>query len=190
MREHRERSDAARNRRVILDAAERLITERGVDAVSMDDIAAAAGVGKGTLFRRFGDRTGLIKALVNQYRDERIKDTHEVSRRAGTAQQRAIAYADILFQHVLRHLPLITALEQTTGAHRYRGANYGATHRELAKLIAEARPGHGDADFLAHVVLGAMRADLVTHLIQSGMTKQQVAAQVRELTRGVLTPTG
>ena len=49
-----ERGDAARNRALLLDAARRLIGERGADAVSMDDIAAAAGVGKGTLFRRFG----------------------------------------------------------------------------------------------------------------------------------------
>ncbi|HEV7854381.1 MAG TPA: helix-turn-helix domain-containing protein, partial [Mycobacterium sp.] len=53
-----ERGDAARNRTLLLEAARRLIAERGADAVSMDDIAAAAGVGKGTVFRRFGSRAG------------------------------------------------------------------------------------------------------------------------------------
>lgn len=47
-----ERGDAARNRALLLDAARRLVAERGADAVTMDDVAAAAGVGKGTLFRR------------------------------------------------------------------------------------------------------------------------------------------
>jgi AcrR family transcriptional regulator len=48
---------------------ERLIAERGADAVSMDDIAAAAGVGKGTVFRRFGSRAGLMMVLLDE--DER-----------------------------------------------------------------------------------------------------------------------
>ena len=64
-----ERGDAARNRALLLDAARRLIAERGADAVSMDDIAAAAGVGKGTLFRRFGSRAGLMMVLLDE--DER-----------------------------------------------------------------------------------------------------------------------
>jgi len=57
-----ERGDAARNRTLLLDAARRLIAERGPDAVSTDDIAAAAGVGKGTLFRRFGSRAEEVPA--------------------------------------------------------------------------------------------------------------------------------
>lgn len=61
-----ERADARRNRERILCAAARLIAERGVDAVSMDDVAAAAGVGKGTLYRRFGDRSSLLRALIEE----------------------------------------------------------------------------------------------------------------------------
>jgi AcrR family transcriptional regulator len=64
-----ERVDAARNRVLLLDAARRLIAERGADAVTMDDIAAAAGVGKGTVFRRFGSRAGLMMVLLDE--DER-----------------------------------------------------------------------------------------------------------------------
>ena len=64
-----ERGDAARNRALLLDAARRLIAERGADAVTMDDIAAAAGVGKGTVFRRFGSRAGLMMVLLDE--DER-----------------------------------------------------------------------------------------------------------------------
>jgi AcrR family transcriptional regulator len=59
-----ERADAARNRRAILRAALELYeTAADPAAVTMDDVAAAAGVGKGTLFRRFGDRTGLLRAV-------------------------------------------------------------------------------------------------------------------------------
>src|SRR5204863_1791046 len=66
-----ERGDAARNRTLLLDAARRLIAERGADSVTTDDIAAAAGVGKGTLFRRFGSRAGLMIVLLDE--DEKIQ---------------------------------------------------------------------------------------------------------------------
>ena len=61
----RERSDAARNRELILAAARRLFEEEGPAAVSMDRVAEEAGVGKGTLYRRFGDRSGLALALLD-----------------------------------------------------------------------------------------------------------------------------
>lgn len=62
----KERAGAARNRAVVLDAAAALFRQHGVDAVSMDVVAAAAGVGKGTLFRRFGDKAGLAVALLDE----------------------------------------------------------------------------------------------------------------------------
>ncbi len=65
VQEH-ERSDAKRNRERILCAAARLVGERGIDCVSMDDVAAEAGVGKGTLYRRFGDRSSLLRALIEE----------------------------------------------------------------------------------------------------------------------------
>ena len=73
----RERADARRNRERILCAAARLVDERGIEAVSMDDVAAAAGVGKGTLYRRFGDRWTLLRALIEEperdFQDELIR---------------------------------------------------------------------------------------------------------------------
>ncbi|MDR0359848.1 MAG: TetR/AcrR family transcriptional regulator, partial [bacterium] len=60
-----ERADAARNRQRILDSARRLVAQ-GAASVSIDDVAAAAGVGKGTVFRRFGDRAGLFVALLGE----------------------------------------------------------------------------------------------------------------------------
>src|ERR1700733_10701980 len=62
----RERGDAARNRALLLDAARSLVAERGPDAVTMDEVATAAGVGKGTLFRRFGSRAGLMIVLIDE----------------------------------------------------------------------------------------------------------------------------
>ncbi len=59
------RADAERNRTRILEAAAKLFAERGVGA-SIDDIAAAAGVGIGTVYRRFPDRDALIEALFEE----------------------------------------------------------------------------------------------------------------------------
>src|ERR1700752_3020283 len=64
-----ERGDAARNRALLLDAARCLVAQRGADAVTMDDVATAAGVGKGTVFRRFGSRARLMMVLLDE--DER-----------------------------------------------------------------------------------------------------------------------
>jgi len=55
-----------RNRAAILAAAAALFAAHGVEAVSMDQVAAAACVGKGTLFRRFGDKAGLAAALLDE----------------------------------------------------------------------------------------------------------------------------
>ena len=49
--------------------------------VTMDAVAAAAGVGKGTLFRRFGDRAGLARAVISEYETE-LQDAHDPRRAA------------------------------------------------------------------------------------------------------------
>src|SRR5437899_10306413 len=61
-----ERADAARNRRALLCAAQRILTESGVEGLSMDRVAAEACVGVGTVYRRFGDRSGLAYALLDE----------------------------------------------------------------------------------------------------------------------------
>jgi AcrR family transcriptional regulator len=59
-----ERADAADNRRRILAAASELFARCGAEHVSMQEVARAAGVGMGTMYRRFGDRAGLTFALL------------------------------------------------------------------------------------------------------------------------------
>jgi AcrR family transcriptional regulator len=57
------RKDALRNRQRLLEAADAVFSERGVD-VSVGEIAAAAGVGRGTLFRNFASKDELIVAVL------------------------------------------------------------------------------------------------------------------------------
>ncbi|MGW1927405.1 TetR/AcrR family transcriptional regulator, partial [Streptomyces massasporeus] len=60
-----ERADAARNRRKILDAAARIVSEDGPEAVTMNQVAHASGIGVGTVYRRFGDVSQLLWALLD-----------------------------------------------------------------------------------------------------------------------------
>lgn len=60
-----ERRDAARNRELLLHAARELIEECGADGLTMGSLAQRAGVGKGTVFRRFGSRAGLMMTLLS-----------------------------------------------------------------------------------------------------------------------------
>ncbi|WP_299574911.1 TetR/AcrR family transcriptional regulator [uncultured Williamsia sp.] len=60
------RADAERNRLRILDAARELFAQRGPD-VTLDDIAAHAGVGVGTVYRRFANRDELLEAIVTEH---------------------------------------------------------------------------------------------------------------------------
>ncbi|RYJ02761.1 MAG: TetR family transcriptional regulator [Actinomycetales bacterium] len=65
-----ERRDAARNRELLLDAATALVDRIGPRLVTMDAVAAAAGVGKGTVFRRFQSREGLMAEVLNHRETE------------------------------------------------------------------------------------------------------------------------
>ncbi|MDH6545989.1 TetR/AcrR family transcriptional regulator [Streptomyces sp. SAI-041] len=64
-----ERADAVRNRDHLLRTARQMIEEHGVQKVTMDGLAERAGLGKGTVFRRFGTRAGIFQALLDA--DER-----------------------------------------------------------------------------------------------------------------------
>jgi AcrR family transcriptional regulator len=60
-----ERADAARNRRHLLAVAREMLAEQGPDKLTMDALAERAGLGNGTVFRRFGTRAGIFAALLD-----------------------------------------------------------------------------------------------------------------------------
>lgn len=65
------RKDALRNRQRLMDAADAMFRAHGID-VSITEIAAAAGIGRGTLFRNFATKDALIAAIVTQRIEEAI----------------------------------------------------------------------------------------------------------------------
>ncbi|NUP00271.1 MAG: TetR/AcrR family transcriptional regulator [Nonomuraea sp.] len=157
----RERADAARNREKVLAAAARLFAEKGVEAVSMDAVAAEAGVGKGTLFRRFGDKSGLAVALLDaRERDlqRRVLSGPPPLGPGAPAPDRLTAFVTAYLDYLYAHLDLVRMSETASPGARYRIGAYRFWHRHLAILLGEARPD-GDADVLAHTLLAAMGAE-------------------------------
>lgn len=164
----RERADAARNREKVLAAAARLFAEKGVEAVSMDAIAAEAGVGKGTLFRRFGDKSGLAVALLDaRERDlqERILSGPPPLGPGADAAARLLAFVEAYLDYLFGHLDLTRMSETASPGARYRIGAYRFWHRHLAILLGEACPSQ-DADVLAHGLLAALSGELAAVLTE------------------------
>ncbi len=158
----KERADAARNRRKVLAAAARLFAEKGVESVSMDAVAAAAGVGKGTLFRRFGDKSGLAAALLDEReRDlqQRILSGPPPLGPGAPARDRLSAFFAAYLEYVLGHLDLVRMSETASPGARFRIGAYRFWHRHVAILLAEARPD-ADAEPLSHALLAAVSAEV------------------------------
>ncbi|WP_043629114.1 TetR/AcrR family transcriptional regulator [Nonomuraea candida] len=102
MHEQRQRADALRNAGRIVRAAIAILRERGPDA-SLEEIARRAGIGSATLYRRFGDRDGVIKAAFETYFAEEVEPLVVAARDAadpGQALRRALTAAvDTLAAH-------------------------------------------------------------------------------------------
>jgi len=183
-----ERADAARNRARILDAAERLFAERGVGAVTMDEIAAEAGVGKGTLFRRFGDRAGLALALLED--EERRLQEHVLRGPPplgpGAAPgERLLAFLDALLGMLEDHTDLVICSETASPGARYRSGLHAAWRTHVAVLLRDARPD-ADADVLAEAVLAPLAGELYAHLRDRGADPERIRAAVHAVARGAL----
>jgi AcrR family transcriptional regulator len=159
-----ERTDAARNRERILCAARRLFDERGAGCVSMDDVADAAGVGKGTLFRRFGSRASLAAAVLS----ERERDFQEAIIRGepplgpGAAPtERLVAFGEAMLDILDAHSELMIAAE--TGPARYTHPAY-AVHRLHVTLLLREADAECDAELLADALLASLGAGMFVYL--------------------------
>jgi AcrR family transcriptional regulator len=158
----KERADAARNRATVLVAAADLFRRHGVNGLSMDAVAAAAGVGKGTLFRRFGDKAGLAAALLDE--EERALQEAILFGKAPlgpvghpSPRERLHAFVDAYLDYLLAHLPLVHMSETASPGARYRIGAYRFWHRHVALMLA----GRADPDADAHGLLATLGAEHV-----------------------------
>ncbi|NUS04790.1 MAG: TetR/AcrR family transcriptional regulator [Nonomuraea sp.] len=185
----RERADAARNREKVLAAAARLFAEKGVEAVSMDAVAAEAGVGKGTLFRRFGDKSGLAVALLDaRERDlqRRVLSGPPPLGPGAPAPDRLTAFVTAYLDYLYAHLDLVRMSETASPGARYRIGAYRFWHRHLAILLGEARPD-GDADVLAHTLLAALGAE-AAGVLRDEYGRDRAVAGVTALAAALASP--
>lgn len=158
-----ERSDAARNRRKILRAAERLFERDGTENVSMDAVAEAAGVGKGTLYRRFGDRRGLAYAILDErereFQESMIRGEPPLGPGAPPAE-RLLAFGEGVLARFQSYGDLLLAAESGAPMARFRGRVYATYRAHLRALVRELNPDLDDAYF-ADLLLAALSAELV-----------------------------
>ena len=190
-----ERADAARNRQAVLEAAGRLFDDAAeIGAVSMDEVARAAGVGKGTLFRRFGDRTNLIRTVYDARLTElraAITDGPPPLGPGADPRVRIPALLDAIVGFKLDNRKLAMSLErdQRDGAATlYTSPSYVATHHQLSSLLTEVI-GADEASWIAYALLAATRIDLVDHHVNTeGVTRDDLRRKVKALVARVLSP--
>lgn len=162
--EQPERGDAARNRRLLLDAAALLVAERGVDAVTMDAVACRAGVGKGTVFRRFGNRAGLMLALLDHSERELQQAFMFGPPPLGPGADpvdRLTAYGHARLALVEVQGDVMRAAENTPEA-RFSAPARAVSLTHITRLLREAG-ADGDHELLAMSLAATLDATLVLH---------------------------
>ena len=182
----RERADAAANRVRILEAARRVLAERGADGTSIDAVAKEAGVGKGTVFRRFRDRSGLFQALL----DEHLRSFQDAFMfgppplgPGAPAAQRLGAFLDGMLDLQDGHLELILALERDRWKAPIGG--YIVLSLHLEGLIREISPDL-EARVTAQLLLNAVNVNAIRFLRQeAGVELAAIKASLRPLVAGL-----
>ena len=189
-----ERADAARNRQAILRATEGLLTRLPPEQISMEQVAAAAGVGKGTVFHRFGSRAGLMRALMQERAmvlQEAVVDGPPPLGPGAPARERLLAFADGVIEVVARNKGLLAALDHAEAVVSAKIPDddppplHALWHRHIADLLHEARPGL-DADLIAHLILASLHSDPIQRLLATDDGADRIAAGLRTMITAVL----
>jgi AcrR family transcriptional regulator len=187
-----ERSDAARNRRKILRAARVLFDERGVTGVTMEEIARASGVGKGTLYRRFPHKGFLCQALL----DEPTRGLQErtlalLSEPGKSALERLDLFLGLVVEFTEENLDLLYGgNEPLCGADRLERFSHPAydwrRSTVLGLLRAAAREGEVDPgldlEYLATALLAPLDLDLYYYQRRvQGLPAERIGNGLRSL---------
>jgi len=162
----------------MLDAADVLFASSDSPGnVTMDAIAAAAGVGKGTLFRAFGSREGLLDALwaakIAALRD-RVESGTPPFEASSAPEGRLVAFLDAILTFKLENRHLIRARELGTGL--LQSPHYRWMLGEAQSLIegAMGQTMATEALYTAHALLAALHIDLIEEMLASGLSLQAI----------------
>ncbi|MCF8571434.1 TetR/AcrR family transcriptional regulator [Gordonia sp. HY002] len=180
-----ERADAARNRRLLLAAAKSLIDHHGASAVTMDAVARAAGVGKGTVFRRFGNRTGLMHALLDHSESDlqqAMLSGPEPLGPGGHPLDRLVAYGRARLKMTVDHLDLL--LEANSDDPDRLAHPVWAMSTQHVKILLRQIGFSSGVDVIAHAVQAPIDAITVRHLMSvGGLTHEQIADDWEQMVR-------
>ncbi|HEY3504427.1 MAG TPA: helix-turn-helix domain-containing protein [Actinocatenispora sp.] len=181
----RERADAARNRALVLDAAARLFAA-GSGPVTMDRIARAAGIGRGTLYRRYPDVASIAAALVDSRERELqaaiLGGPPPLGPGAPPADRLAALYRAVV-ELLDAHTPIYRVL--FVGEIRYAAGAYGFWRLHVRTLLVAADAP--DPDALVDVLLAPIAPETF-HLQRQvlGLSCARIAAALDRLAHGVL----
>lgn len=195
-----ERRDAAAHRRQILDTARRLFAARGVDNVSMHEIARAAGVGQGTLYRRYAHKGMLCAALLDEslqrFQADVVADLGPGG--AGGALPALVQLDRFLSRYVAfneESAPLLGAMSDAACGPRrhaiYASPVYGWLRHTAPVLLERGRaagelPPAVDIAPLADALLAPLAIDLYHfQRAECGYTPERIAATLRCLLDGL-----
>jgi AcrR family transcriptional regulator len=191
-----ERRDAAANRELILETAQRLFAERGVAEVNMTEIAEAAGVGKGTLYRRFANKGDLCLALMDDqltsFQNELLDQMRQMSAEGISRLEQLAHFLDRLVYFNETHMPLLSEV-QAEGL--VSGGRIGLPHfwhyltisgLLQAAITAGEVPASLDVAFTADALLAPLTASFYSfHRVQRGFPPERVSAGLRSLVEGL-----
>uniref|UniRef100_UPI003D90A0C1 TetR/AcrR family transcriptional regulator n=1 Tax=Gordonia sp. B7-2 TaxID=3420932 RepID=UPI003D90A0C1 len=174
-----ERADAARNRRLLLAAAKNLIDNHGAAAVTMDAVAREAGVGKGTVFRRFGSRTGLMLALLDHSESEiqqAFLSGPEPLGPGAPPLERLLAYGRARLKMTAYHLDIL--LEAGAASDDFMSHPVWRASTQHVQILLRQLGFTDQVDVLSVAVQAPLAASAVKHLMHDlGIDVNTIAAQ-------------
>src|SRR3954453_5938154 len=152
----------------------------------MDAIACEAGVGKGTLFRRFGDRAGLMHALLDEreaaFQESLIRGEPPLGPGAEPLEGLR-AFGDALVAHLELHGDLLLAAETGGRWVRFNARVYASYRAHVGMLVREIAPALDD-DSIAEALLAPLGADIFLYQRRArGMSVERIAAGYEKLVR-------
>ena len=175
-----ERADAARNREHLLATARTMLAEQGgTDGLTMDDLAERAGLGKGTVFRRFGTRAGIFHALLDD--DEQVFQGRVMAGPpplgpGAGAVERLIAYGSARIAFMLDHREIARAALDGSLATPI-GSETPLSRVHIRMLLGQMRLEGADLDMLAVQLTAALDGPVLLYLSASDLTESAGAEE-------------
>ncbi len=194
-----ERRDAAANRARILQTAEKLFAQHGVANVNMADIAQAAKVGKGTLYRRFTNKAELCLALMDSqmvdFQNGMLSRLQQMTAQDIPKMSQLDQFMDALVHFTDAHAPLLCEAQragllqegESDGLELPHFWQYMTVNGLLKTAVAQGElPDTLDIDYLADALLAPLKADIFYYQRQArGFSLERISAGLRLLLAGL-----